>query len=79
MAGAAANGSITRVEFFQDAVLLGDVTTEPFTFVWTAVPAGSYSLTARATDDTTGTATSAPVSITAGNDRIFRDGFEPVN
>lgn len=78
-ASAAANGSITKVEFLVDGTWIGELTVEPFTFVWTAVPAGSYSLTARATDNTGGMATSAPVSITVGNDRIFRDGFEPVN
>ncbi len=76
VASAASNGTITHVEFFEGAVTLGDVTTEPFTFVWTSVPVGSYTLTARATDDGAGVATSAPVTITVGTDRIFRDGFE---
>jgi hypothetical protein len=44
--------------------LLGTATTTPFTFTWNSVPAGSYTLTARATDDLGGTATSAPASVT---------------
>ncbi len=57
-------GSITRVEFFQGSTLLGEETTGPYTFVWSSVPAGSYSLTARATSDTGATTTSSAVNIT---------------
>src|SRR5206468_6289258 len=40
-------------------------TASPYTFVWTNVPAASYSLTARATDNLGATGTSSPaVSIT---------------
>lgn len=57
------DGSIARVEFFQGTTRLGEATTSPFTFNWTNVPSGSYSLTAVATDDLGGTTTSAAVSI----------------
>lgn len=58
---AASVGNVTRVEFFEGATEIGEVTAEPFTLVWAAPPATQYSFTARATDDMGGVATSAPV------------------
>ena len=57
-------GAITNVEFFNGATKLGDDQTSPYTFVWSNVPAGSYALTAKATDDHGLSKTSAPVNIT---------------
>jgi hypothetical protein len=42
---------------------LGQSLTSPYTFTWTGVVAGTYNLTARATDNTGGIATSAVISI----------------
>src|SRR5207247_1189939 len=58
------DGSVTKVEFFAGATLLGTATGSPYSFTWTAVPAGNYSLTAKATDNQGATATSVAVSIT---------------
>jgi PKD repeat protein len=57
------DGTISKVEFYQGAVKLGEDTTAPYTFNWTNVAAGSYTLTARATDNLGGVTTSSPVSI----------------
>jgi cellulose 1,4-beta-cellobiosidase len=57
-------GTISKVEFFNGAILLGTATTSPYTFNWTAVPAGTYSLTAEAFDASNVTATSSAVAIT---------------
>ena len=57
-------GSVAKVEFFADTTLLGTATAAPYTFTWTAVPAGSYTLTAKATDNLGATTTSAAVRIT---------------
>jgi hypothetical protein len=59
-----ANGSVTRVDFFADGTLLGTDTTAPFSFTWENVPAGDYSLTARARDNSNATTTSSAVQIT---------------
>jgi RHS repeat-associated protein len=56
-------GTITKVDFYQGTTLIGTATTAPYTFNWTNVAAGSYSLTAIATNDAGGTTTSAAVSI----------------
>jgi hypothetical protein len=59
-----ADGTISKVEFFSGTTLLGTVTTAPYIFTWNNVAAGSYSLTAKATDNSGLTTTSTAVSIT---------------
>ncbi len=61
------DGSIDKVEFFSDGSKLGESSASPFSFNWTNVPAGSYSLTAIAIDNQGANATSAPVNITVNN------------
>jgi hypothetical protein len=56
-------GAIDKVEFYQGLTKLGESTNEPYVFVWTNVPAGNYSLTARATDNQNATFTSSPVNL----------------
>lgn len=58
------DGTIARVEFFAGPVLLGTVEQSPFRFTWRDVPAGTYALTAMATDDDGAKATSSAVNIT---------------
>jgi hypothetical protein len=59
-----ADGSITRVEFFNDTTKLGECTTTPYRYTWRKVAAGRYSITARATDNKGATATSSACSVT---------------
>lgn len=58
------DGSVSRVDFYQGVNLIGTATTSPFTMTWNNVAAGSYSLTARATDNLGATNTSAAATIT---------------
>lgn len=60
-----ADGSVTKVEFFDGATKLGEDLTAPYQFNWnsTSAAAGSHSLTARATDDKGESTLSSPVSI----------------
>ncbi|MDF2659676.1 MAG: hypothetical protein K0Q94_2467 [Paenibacillus sp.] len=51
------DGSIAKVQFYANDVLLGEDAAYPYAFIWTGVPEGTYSMTARAIDDT-GMATS---------------------
>lgn len=59
----ATGGTITKVEFYNGANKLGEDATNPYTFSWTAVPVGSYAITAKATDSNTLTTTSAIVNV----------------
>jgi hypothetical protein len=55
---------IRQVDFFANGAPLGTVTTSPYTLLWPNVGAGSYVLTAVATDSLGATASSGPVTIT---------------
>ena len=55
---------LARVEFLSGTTLLGTDTTAPFAWTWANVPAGTYSLTAKAYDTAGASATSAAVSVT---------------
>ncbi|MEO8425515.1 MAG: Ig-like domain-containing protein [Verrucomicrobiota bacterium] len=57
------DGTVSKVEFFDGATLLGKVNASPYTFDWTGVPPGKYLITAKATDDANASTTSLPVSI----------------
>ncbi len=61
-----AGDSISKVEFYRDGttLLCPADTTAPYSCNWTNVPAGSYTLTAKAYDQTTGTYVSSGVGIT---------------
>jgi hypothetical protein len=60
------DGTVSQVTFLSGASTLGSDTSSPYSFSWTDVPAGSYTLTARATDDDGTVTTSSPVPITVG-------------
>jgi RHS repeat-associated protein len=60
------DGTVTQVQYFANASPIGTATASPYSFTWTNVPAGAYSLTAVATDNAGATTTSAPVPITVG-------------
>jgi hypothetical protein len=61
------DGNVTKVQFFADSYLIGAATTAPYTFTWTAVPAGSYTLSAKATDNSGATVASSLVNISVVN------------
>ena len=60
------DGTIVRVEFFSNGVSVGNDTSAPFEAIVTNAAAGSYTLTAQATDNRGGVVTSNAVSITVG-------------
>ena len=62
-----ADGSIAKVDFLKDGVVLGTATTSPYSFTWNNVPTGNYSLTAKATDNRGATSTSSAVTISVKN------------
>jgi len=61
-----ADGSVAGVDFYVGTQLVGSDSSSPYTASWTNVPAGTYSLTARARDNAGATRTSSAVSITVG-------------
>jgi chitinase len=60
------DGSVTKVEFFIDGTKVGEDTSSPYSYSWTSTQ-GFHALTAKATDNSTNTTTSASVTITVGS------------
>ena len=56
-------GTISKVEFYNGTTLIGTATASPYTVTWSNVAAGTYSITAVATDNTSNKATSSAVTI----------------
>jgi glucose/arabinose dehydrogenase len=61
------DGTVTRVDFYSNGVLLGSATSAPYAWSWSGVQAGAYSLTAIATDNLGATTTSSAVPGTVEN------------
>ena len=59
------DGSVTMVEFYEGGNYLGEDTTAPYSFNWTDVPDGCYTVTAKAIDDVGGSGTDT-INITVG-------------
>lgn len=61
------DGTIARVDFYSGSTLIGTDTSAPYAATWSGVAAGTYTLTAIATDNAGATTTSASVSINVGS------------
>jgi phosphatidylserine/phosphatidylglycerophosphate/cardiolipin synthase-like enzyme len=57
------DGSVAQVSFFAGSTPIGTDTTAPYSVTWSAVPAGTYSITAVATDNASASTTSSSVSV----------------
>jgi regulation of enolase protein 1 (concanavalin A-like superfamily) len=62
-----ADGTISSVQFYRGSTLIGSDTSAPYAYSWSNVPAGSYTLTAVATDNLGGRTTSAARTITVSD------------
>src|ERR1051326_7626873 len=60
------DGVVTNVEFFQGATSLGQASTAPYSMTWLPAP-GTYTLTARATDNEGATTISTSVNLRVTN------------
>lgn len=61
------DGTISKVEFFNNSNKLAEISTAPYSFTWKDVPAGNYSITAVATDNLDGKGTSEPITVIVNN------------
>jgi pectate lyase len=57
------DGSVSKVEFYQGSTSLGTDYSSPYSITWSNVAAGSYSLTAIATDNDGSSTTSSAVNV----------------
>ena len=76
-----APGAVTQVEFFNGTTSLGVVSTAPYALDWTPPFAGTYSITAKATDNESAVATSTAASITvlSGDGTPVVSSFTPTS
>ena len=58
-----ADGSISKVEFYQGTTLLNTDTSPPFSYTWPSVAAGTYSLTAKAFDNNNAVTPSSAITV----------------
>jgi len=61
------DGTISKVEFYNGSSLLGSDAISPYTFTWSNVSAGAYTLSAKATDNSGTVAVSSTVGVTVTN------------
>lgn len=59
------DGTVVRVEYFANALKIGQDTATPWTFSWTPATPGAYALRAVATDNAGAQTTSSPVTVNA--------------
>ncbi|MDF2456850.1 MAG: Chitinase [Cytophagaceae bacterium] len=64
-----ADGTISKVEFYQGSTLIGTALTSPYSITWNNVAAGSYSITAKAFDNLNASTVSnaAAITVTSGS------------
>ncbi|MDD7886346.1 glycosyl hydrolase family 18 protein [Flavivirga sp. 57AJ16] len=62
------NGSVSKVEFYNGTTKLGEDLTSPYSYTWNNAAIGSYTLTAKATDNDNEQSTSSAISISVSND-----------
>ncbi|KXK30711.1 MAG: hypothetical protein UZ01_01223 [Candidatus Brocadia sinica] len=64
------DGVVSKIEYYAGSIKLGETTSEPHILTWNNVTAGSYVLSAKATDNKGATTTSDAVNVT-----VFTDGM----
>jgi len=67
------DGSVTKVEYFSGQEKIGESTTPPFSLSFECSSAGTYEITAVASDNLNATATSAPISLFVSTKREYPD------
>jgi regulation of enolase protein 1 (concanavalin A-like superfamily) len=65
------DGTVAKVEFLNGATKLGEDSDAPFTFAWSGVPAGEYTVTARAVDNLGDATLSESVTFAVQHDTVL--------
>jgi plastocyanin len=74
-AASSSSGTITNVQFFSGANLLGAVAQAPYSFTVSGLAAGAYTFTAKATDNSNNSTVSAPVTVTVAAISLLSPGL----
>jgi hypothetical protein len=73
------DGTISKVEFYSGETKLVELTSAPYTYIWKDVPAGTYIITAIATDNLNETTVSEPVEFQVGSKVKFDANSDIIN
>jgi uncharacterized repeat protein (TIGR02059 family) len=73
------DGTISKVEFYNGKTQLVELTSPPYSYTWKDVPAGSYSITAIATDNSGDTTLSSPVEFVVGGKVKYNANSDIIN
>ena len=73
------DGTISKVELFNGAVKLAELTTEPYSYAWKGVSAGTYQLNAVATDNLNAISSASQVEFIVGEKTTYDAGSEIIN
>ena len=68
------DGFISKVEFFDGAVKIGEASTVPYSIAWSTASAGSHTITARAIDSGLAVTTSAAITINVTGSGVGGNG-----
>jgi chitodextrinase len=64
------DGTVSKVDFYNGTTLLGTDNSSPYSYTWSGVAAGTYTITAKATDDKNGTTTSSAITVVVNNPNV---------
>jgi hypothetical protein len=64
------DGTVSKVDFYNGTTLLGTDNSSPYSYTWSGVTAGTYTITAKATDDKNGTTTSSAITVVVNNPNV---------
>ncbi|HEY8399793.1 MAG TPA: Ig-like domain-containing protein, partial [Cytophagaceae bacterium] len=64
------DGSIVKVEYFNGSQSIGESLTSPYTITWSGIAAGTYTITAIATDNKNATSTSAAITVVVESGQV---------
>lgn len=65
------DGYITKVQFYNSSSLINTQNSAPYSWTWSNLPSGTYSITAKAYDNKGNVATTAPIKITVGTSTLL--------
>ena len=68
--------SVSKVEFYKGTTKVGESLSPPYSYVWITPPAGTYRITAKATDDRGAATFSSPITLTVSTNFAARINFQ---
>ncbi|MEB0141144.1 MULTISPECIES: Ig-like domain-containing protein [unclassified Undibacterium] len=70
------DGSVAKVDFYNGSNLITSIAQAPYSTPWSNVAAGTYSVTAKATDNLGASTTSIPITVTVASGTAKIDNIQ---